>query len=400
MIAKDNNANHIKRYMLARHIVLVVFGLVLLFTLVWRNDIDHALGLRPQEGALGVYRHGGLGVHYGDVGQGAADVVPLPDGRTMLIDSGPASSQHTLVQYIQRNVQAQHLDIIILTHAHEDHVGGVLAVLDIFGVHADSVIYRPNTKAVNTQDTFVDPGQQYLRGYYTTHNTASYRAAMQAIHSTQAQVIVHYTDMLLITSRSQVSSQQYTFSIMPFGDRQIAGNNLNNKSPIMLLEHMGKRFLFGGDAERATEQAFVQMYATVFGADWYVHVLMLGHHGSNTSTTQVYIDFVTSPATIADTLVVISCARYNQFGHPSPNTINRLLDSGVQSANILRTDTLSHIALAVTNAGIQRLQYQPVGNTRPYGLWWHEIVILSILMLAISLYLPIVYSTKRLTSPS
>ena len=93
--------------------------------------------------------------------------------------------------------------------------------------------------------------------------------------------------------------------------------SVNDYSIISLLSADGLRVLFTGDAEAAAEQALLDS-----GADIACDVLKVGHHGSDTSSTDAFLDAA------APKIAVISCGKYNEYGHPHPKTLARLQAHG------------------------------------------------------------------------
>ena len=102
-------------------------------------------------------------------------------------------------------------------------------------------------------------------------------------------------------------------------------NNLNHYSAVVKVDFLDKSFLFTGDAEKPNEEEMIEKY----GARLKSHVLKVGHHGSNTSTTEEFIKI------IEPDYAVVSAGKDNRYGHPSPLIIERLQKYGIK---IYRTD--------------------------------------------------------------
>ena len=85
----------------------------------------------------------------------------------------------------------------------------------------------------------------------------------------------------------------------------------------------------------------------VFTDDYTVHVIKAGHHGSRTSTSQAYIDAITTPEGSAAAYYIISCGAGNDYGHPHSETVDRLKNMGVPDENVLRTDEDGDFMLSV-----------------------------------------------------
>ena len=86
-------------------------------------------------------------IHFVDVGQGDATAISLPNGKTMLIDSGTKDSKEQLKEYLNKNVlkQSKVIDYFIITHPHDDHIGGSAMIFDEYEVKN---FYRPNVYSV------------------------------------------------------------------------------------------------------------------------------------------------------------------------------------------------------------------------------------------------------------
>jgi len=244
-----------------------------------------------------------------DVGQGDAIFVASPDGRTMVIDTGgpvgPNEQAKTNTYDIGENVVSPYLwqrnlrsiDVLAITHAHSDHVGGALAVLQNFhpgelwlSIDADYEPLRPLLSAAHEQGTLV----RYLH------------------------------------AGSSEKLGKLTISILsPRADYQHAVEPNNNDSLVMRFDYGRSSVLAEGDAEAPSEYQMVQAGLQP------VTLLKVGHHGSNTSTTQPFLD------RLRPQCAIISCGRNNSFGHPHMPILNRL-----QAMHTLtsRTDTMGAIS--------------------------------------------------------
>ena len=225
-------------------------------------------------------------VHFIDVGQADAALV-LCDGEAMLIDGGNAEDSSLLYSYLKKH-GVTHLDYVIGTHAHEDHIGGIAGALNYAtaGVvlcpvtYYDSKAFQNFAKTVNNQGVSIT-----------------------------------------------VPSAGQTFQLGSASCRILAANTSNdtNNSSIVLRIVYGKTsFLFTGDAERETEQAILNSGQTLQST-----VLKVGHHGSDTSTSYVWL------REIMPEYAVISVGKGNSYGHPTEEVLSRLRDADVKT---FRTD--------------------------------------------------------------
>jgi beta-lactamase superfamily II metal-dependent hydrolase len=239
-------------------------------------------------------------IHYIDVGQGNAVLIQSAD-HAVLIDAGEARYGTRVVTYL-REAGVTRLDYVVATHPHSDHIGGLIAVI--------------NQKEVG-----------YVIWPDATNNTVAFENLMAAI-------INHDINTRTVTAGDRINAGIIDLAVLAPAGQHVprANNDLNNTSVALRLVYGDTAFLFTGDAERAAEEAMIAA-----GFNLRSTVLLAGHHGSNTSTTQAFLDAV-DPL-----VVVISSGAGNTHGHPHPAVIARLEEHGVQ--RILRTDELGDILL-------------------------------------------------------
>jgi competence protein ComEC len=239
-----------------------------------------------------------------DVGQGDSLLVVLPDGRLMLVDAGGIAAfgrrakpkidigEDVISPYLwSRHINR--LDIVAMTHAHSDHVGGLPAVLENF---------RPRelwTGAVPT-----GPEWQPIR------------EKTQALH---------------IPIRHLHRGDQFPFiDVLAPSPEYTAGKMAKNNDSLVLRLHYGRHiFLLTGDAEKQIEN---ELTLGAIRAD----VLKVAHHGSKTSSTTGFLDAV-HPA-----FGIISDGFENSYGHPAPPTLEHLAERHIEP---LRTDQLGLITI-------------------------------------------------------
>ena len=243
---------------------------------------------------------GSLTVHFIDVGQ--ADCALLEcGGEAMLIDGGNVDDGDLVVSYLERQ-GIDSLDIVVSTHPHEDHVGGLGAVLAVF----------PTARVLS-------PTTTYSSGCFDD--------------------FLYYADQQGLTV--EIPQPGDTFSL---GQAEVAvlGPVMSyaetNDTSIVLRVALGEdSFLFTGDMETAAENDMLDYWGSRI--DWNVDVLKVGHHGSNTSTGYRFL------YEAAPDYAVISVGTGNTYGHPHDEPMSRLHDAG---CTIFRTDELGTI-LAVTD---------------------------------------------------
>ncbi len=234
-----------------------------------------------------------LKVHFINVGQGDSSFIEFPDGSTMLIDAGEREYGSVVLSYI-RSLGYDHIDYLVATHPHSDHIGGMHEVVEGTNIGA---VYMPRAQS----------------------NTATFEKLLTAIKSkglkigqAKAGVSIKKTDNVSVDILSPVSDQY---------------DNLNNWSAVIMITYGKTKYLFMGDAEREVEK---QLY------DCRADVVKVGHHGSSTSS---------SPDFIARTdakYAVVSVGEGNSYGHPHKETLTAWQNAG---ATVLRTDQLGTIVI-------------------------------------------------------
>lgn len=236
-------------------------------------------------------RTGELIIHFLDVGQADSILLELPNNEIMLIDAGNNSDGRKVVSYL-RDKGIDTIDYLIGTHPHADHIGGLDDVIDNFEIGR---IYLP--QVIHTSKTFEDV---LLAVQRKGKEITPARAGVNIVDEPNLQI----------------------YFISPVRDDY---NNLNHYSAVVKVDFLNKSFLFTGDAEIPNEEEMIEKY----GSSLKSHVLKVGHHGSNTSTSEEFIEKV-----VPD-YAVISVGKDNSYGHPSALVIQRLQNHGVK---IYRTD--------------------------------------------------------------
>jgi competence protein ComEC len=250
------------------------------------------------------YHPGVLEVTAIDVGQGDSLLMVSPQGKTLLIDAGgptggaaPASSGNfeigeDVVSPVLWSRNIRRLDAIALTHAHSDHMGGMVAVLRNF---------RPRVLWVGTNPEI-----------------PAYEALLAEAGSLDIPV-----ESMAAGSRFAFGGVQVDV-LAPAVDYVPGAAASNDDSLVLHMTYGQTSVLLEGDAEAASEQ---QMLSEDLHAD----LLKVGHHGSKTSTTPRFL------AAVAPTYAVISVAHHNPYGHPKMEVLERLQDKRIRT---FRTDAL------------------------------------------------------------
>lgn len=265
-------------------------------------------------------------VHFIDVGQGDAIAIELPDGKIALIDSGTSNSKTALVSYLNNNVMKngnKNIDYFIITHPHEDHIGGAKAIFENYNVLS---FYRPTIFSENERDYYeIEIGQGYADSLTICDTLIFSQMILSAENENCATVFLSYIDLPIISGNN--------YSLTFLTPQKIAYDNFNNYSPLILLEYFDNTVLFTGDAETEIENEYLGLgiYDTV-------DVLKVGHHGSSTSSSQDFLN------RIQPKYAVISVGKDNSYGHPTQSTLTKLEDMGTQT---FRTDEQGSILVGL-----------------------------------------------------
>lgn len=251
---------------------------------------------------------GRLAVHVIDVGQGDSILIHAPDGTTALIDGGYDNGQ--ALAYL-RDQAIQRIDLLIASHPHADHIGGLVEVLRALPV-----------------------GAIWTSG--ATHTTGTFEAFLDAIAETKTPYYeAHRGDRI------------------PFGTMAFAvlrsdpeASDLNDTSLVLKLTHGQVSFLFTGDAEAASEADLLHTNKE----DLTSTILKVGHHGSYTSSSPAFL------AAVHPEVAIYSAGRHNSYGHPHAETLAALAAVGAQ---IYGTDR--HGTVIVQSDG----QHYQIRTTQP-----------------------------------
>jgi competence protein ComEC len=263
-----------------------------------------------------------------DVGQGDSLLVVSPAGHAMLVDAGGPTGaaanaenasgtptfdvgEEVVSPYLWWR-QVRRLDIVALTHAHSDHMGGMPAVLRNFrprelwvGAEPDSVAFRELL------------AEAAALGVRIRHLRAGDRVSWDGVEMTALAPALSYRN---------------------------SGPPANNDSLVLRMQYGRAAALLEGDAESASEQGMIAA-ATNGGPQIGPNTLLkVGHHGSRTSTTPQFL------LRAAPEDAVISVGRGNTFGHPRPEVIERLEEA---HARVFRTDRFGVTSFILSaNGGI------------------------------------------------
>ena len=233
-----------------------------------------------------------------DVGQGDSALITTPNGKHVLIDTGPLESEEKLIRHLDSH-GVKTLDYLVLTHPHADHIGGAAEVL--YGCEVKNIL-MPNVSA----------------------NTPSFTKLLDAIAAEKQRGCKVY---------AAVAGDEYTLdgcTVTILAPSALDREDLNNSSVVLRFSYGDISALFTGDAEAKEEERMLEE-----GGNVKCDILKLGHHGSSTSTTAAFLD-AASPS-----LALISCGKNNDYGHPHAETLRSLRERKIPYYSTANVGTIT-----------------------------------------------------------
>jgi len=265
---------------------LTIFSLVIFSIVVWFQAGGSSL---PKN----------FTVNFLDVGQGDSILIRVPEGETILIDGG--ESYNCMENHLIK-LGVNKIDLLVLTHPHADHVGGLAGVVRDYNVgmvldggqpHTSS-LYVNFLSMIEEKDVaykIARSGQKFLIG----DDRASRQAGIELI-------VLHPKDEFIVGTDS----------------------DLNNNSVVIKLRYGDVSFLFTGDIEEEAEKEILSGNGNLS-----CDVLKVPHHGSSSGC---YVEFLKN---VNPRVAVISVGKDNRYGHPANSTLKKLKELGIE---IYRTD--------------------------------------------------------------
>ncbi|MBI5037780.1 MAG: MBL fold metallo-hydrolase [Candidatus Kerfeldbacteria bacterium] len=244
-------------------------------------------------------RPAGVRVTFFDIGQGDSALIQTSAGSTILIDGGP---DRTILEKLGAALPfyEHSIDLMILTHPHADHLNGLLAVLERYEVK--NILYTD-----------------------VAYDAPQYDEWLQRLESVSSKKLIAHAGQTFTFDEVQL---EVLYPLSDMSGQSI--DDINESSIVARLSYQNNSILFTGDAGVPTEQVLLNA-----GVELESDILKVGHHGSDTSSSIVFINAV-SPA-----IAVISLGN-NTFGHPKASVLKRLEYVG---AAVKRTDQLSDIVI-------------------------------------------------------
>lgn len=232
-----------------------------------------------------------LKIYFVDVGQGDCTFIVTPQNKTILIDGGGSITDNfdvgkkTLIPYLLDRGYTT-IDYVMLSHFDQDHVGGILSVLEELKVK--NVII----------------GKQF-------ENSENLQEFLEIVNEKNIKV-----NVVEAGSRIHIEKNLYFDVLWPSSNQEISENSINNNALVCKLNYKNFTMLFTGDIEEEAEKVLVSKYG---GTDILKSaVLKVAHHGSKSSSIEEFLNLV------QPRIALIGVGENNLYGHPNSNVLARL----------------------------------------------------------------------------
>lgn len=252
-------------------------------------------------------------IHFLDVGQGDSCLIRTTSNKVILIDGGKGINgeydygKNVIGPYLLDHGITK-IDYVIVSHYDSDHCGGLFYILENFKVN--NIII----------------GKQY----------SEYVNLMSFLNIQKAKKI----NLIVVESGSNLNFDKYTNAkvFFPNTKNKIYENEINNNSLVFKLYYKNISMLFTGDIEEEAERVLIDLYGENLKSD----ILKVGHHGSKTSSTREFINFVRPK------IALIGVGKNNNFGHPDEDVVCLLESTG---SKVYRTDNMGEIIININKNG-------------------------------------------------
>jgi beta-lactamase superfamily II metal-dependent hydrolase len=251
-----------------------------------------------------------LTIAFVDVGQGDSILVILPNTKTLLIDGGEREGSGKVLTSL-REYGLSHIDVMVATHPHADHIGGLIDVIKN-----------------------VDVGQVLDSGQ--VHTTQTFEDFLDALETKQIPLkSVREGDSINLdpTVKVEVLNPPANLLDSAYNEAEFNGNSVTLK-----LTYGEFSALLVGDIQETNEARLVSENNTALD----VEVLKAGHHGSRTSSSSPFLNAVTPE------VVIISAGAGNTYGHPHQEALDRI--SAARTEHLFRTDIDGTITLTANGS--------------------------------------------------
>ena len=242
-----------------------------------------------------------LEIYFFDVGQADSVLIKSNDD-TVLIDAGNRNDGENLVNYIKNDLKINDIDIVIGTHPHEDHIGGMNYIIDSFDV---GKIYLPDVIS----------------------NAKFFEKLLDSIESKDYKISVPKIG-------EEIKLNNLVFNVLSVDDND---KNINDCSIVLKLNYLDTKYLFMGDASKSVEKKLLDK-------DIKADVIKIGHHGSSYSSSKKFLE------SVEVNIAIISVGKDNKYKHPTKSVLNTLNNLNIK---YYRTDIDGTIKLVSDGKNIE-----------------------------------------------
>lgn len=409
--------------------VLAFLLVAMLISFFFSDKIESALGIGKRETgsnfvSASELSDSALKVNYIDVGQGSSAFIELPDGKSMLVDGGNTEYGDDVASFLSsKNVQT--IDYLVATHADSDHIGGLNYVLQNFEFKH---IYRPFqiSGTGDSASAFQPNPDEELGGVFDLLKSQDiavnrvtsgvYKSFITNIYSETYGEDNVPSDITVFYDGLEISGENYKFTfyaplildgydvernhienLLGAGARTdgrvtkgYGQSDSNGNSAIFLLESLGKKFLFTGDApytkkgaaESNTKFEEMEFYLSLTQTEKAqltdIDIYLVGHHGSSYSSSQQLLSLISPKFT------VISCGKDNSYGHPAQDLLERIgATMRLEADYLLRTDEIGSITFGLVNGSLKYTAKQSAKTNSLNFVSWEVIAISTYVVLCI-----------------
>lgn len=268
-----------------KYIKIVIFFIILFCAILYKDKVGD-ISFAFKENSVQILDNSNLEIYFFDVGQ--ADSIFIKNNNdTMLIDAGNNSDGDNLVDYLKNDIGINDIDIVVGTHPHEDHIGGLDDIINEFDI---CKIYMPDA----------------------TSNSKTFEDVLDVIEKKNYSISVPIIDEVFELGNLK-------FKVIFTGTDE---SDLNNTSIVLKMMFGNTSYLFMGDATSKTEKK-------ILDSDINVDVIKIGHHGSSYSSSEDFLNKVNPK------YAIIQVGVDNNYNHPHKETLNNLNNRNIK---IYRTD--------------------------------------------------------------
>lgn len=329
-------------------VAIAVAVLYFAFPEAWEQIVDTLQSLSPSQDDDLSWGNGTLQVHMLDVGQGDCIYIKLPDGKDMVIDcanyNNATSYREEIFAYLKNYIVDGTIEYLMLTHCDSDHVyfmDELIYEYDVEKIFMPNVLAAPTNKDLQAEIDKLDTSR------FTDEDTISSAAYAEffiaALKEPNCEIVLNMDDNDSTTNIAIIEETYRLVFYSPTKDyydssKVKSAEEKNAISPVGILEYNGRKIMLTGDSNKINEPLVMARTGKID-----CDVLKVGHHGSESSTSNEFLDCYTFE------YAIISCnADKNTFLHPRQATLDRLASHNI---SVYRTDNNGNIVVTVNESG-------------------------------------------------